>query len=46
MAVLVGNLNMEKEQQQTLLVPWLQGCEEDEEGHFAECSKNTGELSA
>lgn len=34
---------MEKEQQQALLVPWLQGCEEVEV--TAECSENTGELS-
>lgn len=36
---------MEKEPQEALLVPRLQGCEEVEEGHFVECSKNTGELS-
>lgn len=38
MDVSVGNSNMEKEQQQALLVPWLQGCEEVEEGHLAECN--------
>lgn len=45
MTASVSNSNMEKEQQQGLLLPWLQGCEEADEGHLADPSKNTGELS-